>query len=95
MPAQHIRQPERGPTSDGSDHVKSQQFQQFDARGSCFPALAFILLAKFAPVGFTQFRQCLRPTCLLDFAVHGFDTKLAFDRPGERKKKSQSLEPDG
>jgi len=63
----------------GSDHPMSQPFQQISATGSCFPALAAHFPGQIRPVSFTRFPQRIRPTCMLDFAVHGLDTKLAFD----------------
>lgn len=37
-------------------------------------------MGKFIPVRFTRFPQCVRPTCLFDFAVHGLEPKLRFER---------------
>jgi hypothetical protein len=69
----------------GSNRAISRQFQQFSAMGACFPPLAHhfhyqIRHCKLHPVPAVHMSHLLR-----DFAMHCFDSKLAFDLLGKRQ----------
>src|SRR5207249_10635767 len=78
MPAQHIRQPERGQPVTGRTTLSFSSF----CHGIVFSGVIVHFLGQIAPVNFTHSRPAAHTSHRrADFTVHGLGPMLAFDKP--------------